>query len=375
MNVVLVWNGPANEEERSVLARREVELLRHLRAENVRVSVVLCGDRGGLARDLRDECAAVHVLRVGLPPAAAALARVLIAAAQLRKVLRRVRPDLIEATEALPAIATGIAARGLGNTRVIYRRQHGGGRLRLRFASRLASRLTDRTIVSCEAARELASRDDACPADRVDVATTGAVEPAQVSPAEAAEARRSLGIPSSGRIVAAVSRLRHEKGIDVLIRAIESIGLDDVHLVIAGTGPELERLRELARGTRATVHFLGHRNDVALWLRVADVIAIPSRRQTVGRLTLEAMAAAKPIVASHVGGIPEAIVHGESGWLVPPENEAALAAALRSVLSDNTLAEQLGRAAHERWRSGYTMERMAASRRAVWERALATERR
>jgi len=375
MNVLLVWNGPANEEERVVLARREVAFLRTLAAANVRVSVVLCGDRGGLADDLRDASLDVHVLPAPLPPEAAGFRRVPGAAWHLRKIVGRIRPDIIEATEALPAIAAGLAARGRNRARVIYRRQHGGGRMRLRFASRLAARLTHRIIVSCEAARSLASKDDRCHPDRIDVATTGVVELPPVSAAEADEARRSLGIPSSARIVAAVSRLRHEKGIDVLIRSLDAIGVDDVHLVIAGSGPEEGRLRELARGTRVPVHFLGHQRDVAVWLRAADVIAIPSRRQTVGRLTLEAMAAGKPIVATDVGGLPETILHGESGWIVPPENADALAAALRAILTDPALAQRLGRAALERWRSGYTMARMAASRRAAWARLLETVQR
>ncbi|HEX7192250.1 MAG TPA: glycosyltransferase, partial [Thermoanaerobaculia bacterium] len=113
MNVLLVWNGPANEEERSVLARREVELLRQLAAENVRASVALCGDRGGLAADLRNAGASVDVLPVALPPEFLALPRVLAAALHLRKLLRETRPDVVEATEPMPAIAAGIAARGV----------------------------------------------------------------------------------------------------------------------------------------------------------------------------------------------------------------------------------------------------------------------
>jgi glycosyltransferase involved in cell wall biosynthesis len=373
MNVLLVWNGPENADERAVLARREVELIRQLANENVLTSVVLCGDRGGFAGDLTAAGASVHVLPVALPPGAATLPRVLIAANHLRKLLGRLEPDVVEATEPMPAIAAGIAARAADHVRaVIYRRQHGGGRMRLRFASRLAAHLAQRTIVSCEAMRALATEDDACRADRIDVATTGAVEPPAVDAERVAEARHSLGIGSSANVISAVSRLRHEKGLDVLIRSLDRIGVDDLHLVVAGSGPEESGLRDLARRSRVPVHFLGHQNDVAVWLHAGDVVAIPSRRQSVGRLTLEAMACGRPIVATGVGGLPEAIADGESGLLVPPENEMALADALRRILRDRSLADRVGRAAQERWRSGYTMARMAASRRAAWERALGT---
>jgi glycosyltransferase involved in cell wall biosynthesis len=371
MNVLLVWNGPADGAERAILARREVALLQHLAAQGVRASVALCGDDAGLADDLRDAGIDTHIVPVPLPPASATLRSLPRAARQLRALIAAMKPDLVEATEAMPAIATGLAAWRRRATRVVlYRRQHGGGRVRLLLASRLAALLTDRTVVSCEAMRRVAARSDLTPADRIEIATPGTIDPRPVSACDIRAARRELGIGDCAHVIGAISRLRHEKGLDVLIRALDDVQMD-VHLLIAGTGPEEPLLRELASRSRAAVHFLGHRDDVALWLNVADVVAIPSRRESFGRLTLEAMAAGRPVVATRVGGLPEAIVDGETGVIVPPGDERALAAALRTLLADRELARQRGEAARERFRARYTMAHMATARRAAWERSLA----
>ncbi|HUJ12381.1 MAG TPA: glycosyltransferase family 4 protein [Thermoanaerobaculia bacterium] len=376
MNVLLVWNGPDSDEERSVLARREIDFLHRLRELHVDASVALFGDRGGLAADLKAAGISTFVLPTALPPAAQSVTRLPFAAAGLRRLVRRLRPDVIEATEPMPAIAAGLATVGLRASRaVIYRRQHAGGRMRVRLAGRVAAGLNHRTIVSCEAMRALACTDDRSRAALVDIATTGSTVPADVDPGDVAAARRALGIDDAAHVVGSIAQLRHEKGIDVLIRCLEHIALDDVHLVIAGCGPEERNLRRIAAAQRVPVHFLGHRSDISLWLRAADVIAIPSRRQSVGRLTLEAMAVGKPVVASRVGGLPEALIDGQSGLLVAAEDEVALAGALREVLSDRALATRLGAGAHERWRSRYTMAHMAASRVAVWRRALAARER
>src|SRR4029079_15399950 len=110
---------------------------------------------------------------------------------------------------------------------------------------------------------------------------------------------------------------RHEKGIDVLIRAMRHLNRD-VHLIVAGNGPEEPLLRQLAT---QNVHFDVYTHDPSVWIHAADVIAIPSRRESFGRLTLEAMAAGRPIVATRVGGLTEAIADGETGLLVPPDDE------------------------------------------------------
>jgi glycosyltransferase involved in cell wall biosynthesis len=375
MKVVLVWNGPFNPAERDPLVRRQVPLLRRLEAQGVSVSVVLLGDGGGLRAHLEDAGVRVDLLPTPLPPSATSLGRLPAAVLGLRAVLRRHDPDVLEGDEPFPAIAAGLAARGARRPVVVYRRHHPAGRRRLLVASRVAARLADRTIVSCEAMRRRAAEQDRISLERIDIASSGTAELDLPAPADIAATRRSLGIVPVAHVIGVVSRLRWEKGLDVLIESLDLIGdVGEVHAIVVGVGPEESGLRQLAAQSRIPVHFVGHRQDVARWLAVADVIAIPSRRESFGRVTLETMAAGRPLVASRVGGLTEAVVDRETGLLVPPEDAAALAAALRSILVDPAGARRMGEAARQRYEARYTIDHMATSWREAWEGALAGAR-
>lgn len=374
MKVLFVWNGPATAGERSILARRELALLEELRRRGTAVTVALFGDGGGFLGDLHGAGIEAHLIPAALPPSIGALVRLPVATMRLRKLVVNLDPDLVEASEPMPALAAGLARRSRhAPPVVIYRRQHAGGRRRLLYASRLAAHLTDRTIVSCEAMQQRAVIDDRCDVTRIEIATPGTVDLQPVAAGEVDAARRALGIDRSARVIGALSRFRYEKGLDLLIRALNYLGgTRNVHLVLAGSGPEEETLRKLAARSPIPVHFLGHQNNLPLWLQVADVLAIPSRRESFGRATLEAMAAGRPIVATRAGGLAEAVVDGETGTLVPLEDERALAAALREMLTDPVMARRRGEAGRQRFLSRYTIAHMATARIQAWQRSLAS---
>jgi glycosyltransferase involved in cell wall biosynthesis len=151
--------------------------------------------------------------------------------------------------------------------------------------------------------------------------------------ARPAAGRSSLG--SDGSYALVVSRLAPEKGVDVAIDACAIAGID---LVVAGDGPELERLSARARG--AKVEFVGRVGDAELSrLREgASVALVPSRSaETFGLAAAEALAAGIPVVASRVGALPELV---EEGALVPPGDARALAAAIPRVAPDAGAAER-----------------------------------
>jgi glycosyltransferase involved in cell wall biosynthesis len=133
-------------------------------------------------------------------------------------------------------------------------------------------------------------------------------------------ARAALGLPDDRLVVAGLGRFAHEKGFDVLVRAMAL--LPGATLVLAGAGPEGRRLQRLSRGL--DVRFLGWLDDVDVPIAAADVVAVPSRREGLGLVALEAAARGRPVVASRVGGLPEIVPN-----LVPPDDPAALARALR----------------------------------------------
>jgi glycosyltransferase involved in cell wall biosynthesis len=160
--------------------------------------------------------------------------------------------------------------------------------------------------------------------------------------------RGPLGDPP---VAVFTGRLVRKKGADVLLRAFARVRreLPEARLVVVGDGPERRGLERLARalGLGGAVTMCGRlsRDDAADRLEGAWVQVVPSRYQEpFGIVILEAMARGTVVVASRAGGIPEIVRDGETGLLVPPGDEEALAGALLAVLGDRALAERLGRA-------------------------------
>ena len=137
-------------------------------------------------------------------------------------------------------------------------------------------------------------------------------------------------------------------------------------LVVLGEGPERERLADEG------VYLPGRVGDVGAWLARAELLVHPARWEGFGLALLEAMLAGKPVVATRVSSIPEIVVDGETGLLVPPDDPDALAGAILQVLRD---PGRLGEAGLERAKSEFSVERMSRRTLAVYERALSSRPR
>jgi glycosyltransferase involved in cell wall biosynthesis len=160
--------------------------------------------------------------------------------------------------------------------------------------------------------------------------------------------RSSLSIDSADRLILAVGNLYRVKGHDVLVDAakilVEDESLPPWRIAIAGRGEEEELLTEriVQQGLSERIQLLGLRNDIPDLLAASDAWVMPSRSEGLPMALLEAMLAGLPIIATDVGGICGAIVRGRSGWIVPPEDPPALAAALAEMLRDATWAARMG---------------------------------
>jgi glycosyltransferase involved in cell wall biosynthesis len=172
------------------------------------------------------------------------------------------------------------------------------------------------------------------------------------------EARRSLGLPAQRPVVVAVGSLFPIKDHASLLRAVRR--LEATHVAIAGGGPEETALRGLIRelGLEDRAHLLGVRSDVPAVLRCADVFVQPSLSEGLPLAVLEAMAAARPVVATRVGGVPEAVIDGETGYVVDPGDPELLAEAIGKVLARSDRGEALGRAGWERARRHFSVAGM-----------------
>ncbi len=166
-------------------------------------------------------------------------------------------------------------------------------------------------------------------------------------------------------VIGTAARLVDLKGIEYLIRAVAALRNDfpALRLEIAGSGPQREKLEEEAgrAGLAERIKFLGWVDDIGSVLARWDVFAMPSVEEGFPIAALDAMAAGLPVVATSVGGVPELIEDGATGWLVPPRDVDALAARLRLLLSDSELRIKIGAAGFARVRDHFNAAQMTAN--------------
>jgi glycosyltransferase involved in cell wall biosynthesis len=182
-----------------------------------------------------------------------------------------------------------------------------------------------------------------------------------------------LAAPASP-LIGAAGRLVALKGFIHLIRAVPVLrrSFPQVRLQIAGDGPELRSLQaEAARcAVQDCVEFLGWRPNLAQLFSSWQVFALPSLEEGFGISALEAMAAGLPVVASRVGGIPELVLDGITGCLVPAGDPAAIAAALSGLLADPQRRREMGRKGRERVKTKFSVAHMADSVSEIYDRLL-----
>jgi glycosyltransferase involved in cell wall biosynthesis len=181
------------------------------------------------------------------------------------------------------------------------------------------------------------------------------VEPAY--PAEGttvSEIRRNLGITANEKMVLNVSRLVPVKGIDTLIKITEGLLNDGfkVKTVVAGDGPYRKEYEEKARSLGENIIFCGFRRDIPELMSACDVFVLPSLSEGLPNVLLEAAACGKPMVASNVGGVPDIITHGKTGFLASPKDIKTFIHYIEMILSDSNLAE-MGREAREHVRENF----------------------
>jgi glycosyltransferase involved in cell wall biosynthesis len=217
------------------------------------------------------------------------------------------------------------------------------------LAERMLMTGTDRVIVSANSVRDFYVDQIHADPGKIDV-VYNAVDWKAVQPSKSREATRaSLGLQPHAKVAGVIARLTEQKGHRYLFQALTTPALADVQLVVIGDGDLSDALKRetLELGIQSRVHFLGARRDLGDLLAAMDVFVMPSLWEGLPLSMILAMGAAVPVVATQIAGIPEVVVDGETGWLVPAGNSLALATALAEVFADRERASRVGRAARD----------------------------
>ena len=170
-----------------------------------------------------------------------------------------------------------------------------------------------------------------------------------------------------------ISNYRPVKRVTDVVRVFARVAAElPARLVLVGDGPDLGQAIDLARelGVLDRVRLIGVVDDVAPYLRGADLLLLPSRNESFGLVALEAQAAGIPVIASDVGGLPEVVQHGVSGYLFPPGDVEGMARRAAAVLRDRPLAERVGRAGAVRAARRFLPERIIPRFEALYRRVL-----
>jgi glycosyltransferase involved in cell wall biosynthesis len=166
----------------------------------------------------------------------------------------------------------------------------------------------------------------------------------------------------SGPVVLYVGRLSKEKGVKYLIQALNRID-EPPTAVIVGEGSDRERLEQMVSLNKKDVNikFVGRvrHNKLVEYYNMADITIVPSLYEALPFVAIEALATKTPVIASNVGGIPEVVEDGESGFLVPPKKAEAIRKKINKLLSDSSLRKKFGQRGRRTVEKKFTVDRMA----------------
>ena len=216
------------------------------------------------------------------------------------------------------------------------------------------------------------------PRRKTTVIMNGVAAPSRTPQEELVRIRRRLGLRATDFVVGSVGRVWDDyKRFSDLIRAFALLGGHDAKLLIVGSGPDLEALRQLADSLDLgpSVIFAGFQPNPWPFYALMNVFALASQREAFGLVIAEAMRAGLPVVATRVGGIPHVVRDQETGILVPPRQPATLATALKRVREDPELAMRYGSAGRELADRCFSAERYVEDVFALYRKLLARKRR
>ncbi len=293
---------------------------------------------------------------------------------ELVRRLRAAQPDIVH-THLLHADLHGITAARRAGVPSIISSRHNDDQFRRRLPMRLLHRWlwsqTDAGIAISEAIRQFCITVEGAPSARMHTVHYGLDPSTLHAPPDARDRlRAALNLPPDTLFIGSVCRLIEQKGLLYGIRGFAQVAAQfpHAHYVIAGDGGQRAALEAEVRALNLAdrVHFLGWRSDAHAVFAALDLLLAPSLWEGFGLVFLEAMAFGVPVISTRVSAIPEIVIDGETGWLVPPRDADAVAAALREALSDPTRRSARGANGRRRLETHFTVEKMVECTLAVY---------
>ena len=296
----------------------------------------------------------------------------LTAAWRLSRILKQLKPDIVHAHDphgvAMAGLALSMSTQLAKPPLVAARRVD--FHLRGSSLSRWKYRQVDCFLCASEAIRQMLV-GDGVPAARAVTVHEG-IDLERVESAPPANLHEDLWLPHHAPIVGNVAALVAHKGQRHLIEAARLVlpQVPDARFVIAGEGELRPALERQIKDHHLEKHVLlaGFRPDVLSLHKAFDIFVMSSVTEGLGTSLLDAMAAGKPVVATMAGGIPEVVIDGETGFLVPPRDHDAMAGAIVKLLKDDALRHRMGEAGRARVRTIFSAERMVQETLRVYQR-------
>ncbi|HEX6537387.1 MAG TPA: glycosyltransferase family 4 protein [Gemmatimonadaceae bacterium] len=289
---------------------------------------------------------------------------------RLRRLVRRERVAILHPQSGHTMALAALAAAGTGAKIVFARRTSFA--MRDDAGTRLKYGRADRIISVSRAGLEALVRAGLDPA-RMEVIPSG-IHPLRDTVPASAATLASFGVPSGAPLVVMVGALTGVKDPLTFARAVAAARrrVRALHALLVGEGPLRAAVEAEARtlGIADALHLTGFRADTESLIAAADVACLTSTSEGTPGVLIDALALARPIVATAVGGVSEVVIDGESGLLAPAGDAGALGEAIARVLGDPLLAARLSEGAHARARE-FTIDRTVSRTIAVYERLLA----
>ena len=332
---------------------------------------VLCLDEPGIwASDLRKKDIAVHCLwrQPGMD---------LRVSFRIASFCKQNRISIIHAHQCTPWFYSALSRLLNPEPRLLFE-EHGRfypeieNRNRAIFNSLLIQPLTHRMVAVSEDVRRRLVRYEGLDSPRIEVVYNGVSPIATLTSEDRSVLRASIGIPQGAFLIGSVGRLDPIKNYPLLIESFSSL----IHIhpqifgIIAGDGPDMDslRLRINSLGLEDRFILLGYRADARKIIQCLDLFILCSVSEGTSMALLEAMSAGVPVAVTEVGGNPEIVLRGETGWVVPSGDQTGLTAAISEAVSDPATAQQYRSAAQKRYEANFSFHRMLDKYRTLYDR-------